>query len=159
MKHLLGLIFFVLSASASAESIYTVAGFQCDATKDILLLTYEGAYDREGESLVRNKQPDQWDLWTLFYSNQTIRKQCRLSDGEYELSISVYNTGSCPDCHGIWAKVTHGSKIVFNSGLHGFEGPPIQTVITRAIIKSHDAQPELTLHPWDEFVLINHLGE
>jgi len=156
MKHFLGLLLFALSAAANADqlmdSIYTVAGFQCDTANDLLLLTYDGAYGLEGENLVRYKKPDQWDLWSLYYAHQTIRKQCRLSDGEYELTISVYNTGSCPDCYGVWAKVTNGSKVVFNEGLHGFEGPPTQIVIARAIIKSHDAQPELTRFTWDDFV-------
>jgi hypothetical protein len=157
MKYFLGLFLSVLSATANADlsfvdSIYTVVGFQCDAANDILLLTYDGAYGLTGENLVRDKKPDQWDLWSLYYAHQTIRKQCRLSDGEYELSISVYNTGSCPDCYGIWAKVTHGSKVVLNEGLHGFEGPPTQTVIAQAVIKSHDVQPELTKLTWDDFV-------
>jgi hypothetical protein len=159
MKYFSGLILLVISALANADSIYTVVGYQCDTANDFLLLTYDGALGPEGEELVRNKKPDQWDLWSLYYSNRTIRKQCRLSDGEYELLISVYNTGSCPDCYGIWAKVANGSKVVFNAGLHGFEGPPTQNVITQAVIKSHDIEPELTLHPWDEFVLIKHLGE
>ena len=156
MKHFLGLILFTLSAAANADatldSIYAVAGFQCDAANDRLLLTYDGAYGLDGENLVRNKKPDQWDLWSLFYANQTIRKQCRLSDGEYALSFSVYNTGSCPDCYGIWAKVTNGGRVVFDEGLHGFEGPPSQTVIVHAVIKSHDAPPELTRFSWDDFV-------
>jgi hypothetical protein len=159
MKYYFGLLLYVLSATTNADSFYTVAGFQCDATNDNLQLTYDGAYGLAGENLVRNKKPDQWDLWSLYYSSATIHKQCRLSDGVYDLSLSVYRTGSCYDCYGIWAKVSNGSKVVFNSGLDGFEAPPTQIVITRAIIKSHDAKPELTLHPWDEFVLINHLGE
>jgi hypothetical protein len=159
MRFYLVLLLSLLSASANADSFYTVVGFQCDAANDVLLLTYDGAYDLAGETLVRNKKPDQWDLWTLYYAHQTIRKQCRLSDGEYELSISIYNTGSCYDCYGIWANVTHSGKLVFNEGLDGFEGPPTQTFIARAVIGSRDAQPELTRFPLDEFFMRASLGD
>ena len=154
MRYFCGLLLLVFSASVPADPtyIYTVAGFQCDPANDVLLLTYDGAYDLAGQNLVRDMKPDHWDLWTLYYSGKSIQKRCSLSDGDYELTLSLYNTGSCYDCYGFWAKVTNGGKLVFNEGLHGFEGPPAQIVITRAVIKSHNAQPELTRRSWDDFV-------
>jgi hypothetical protein len=159
VKYFFCLFLLVLSESALAETIFTVVGFQCDQTKDILVLTYDGAYDYAGEELVRNKKSNQWDLWSLYDNRKTIQQRCRLSDGDYDLSISIYSTGSCNECYGIWAKIMHGDKSVFNEGLDGFEGPPIQTVIVRAVIRSHDEKPELTRLSWDDFVERVHLPE
>jgi hypothetical protein len=156
MKYYFGLLLFLLSAPVSADqyNFYTVVGYQCNQARDMLELTYDGDYDIAGENLVRNKKQDQWDLWSLHFDKKPVRKQCNLSDGKYELTISTYSTGTCYSCFGIWAKVTNGDKVIFNEGLDGFEGPPTQTVISRALIKSHGAQPELTTLTWDEF--LNH---
>jgi hypothetical protein len=154
MKYFLGLLFLIFSTAGNAEPIYdtyTVVGFECNRAKDILLLTYDGAYDEAGKTMVRNMKPDQWDLWTLYYTNKTIQKQCHLSDGVYELTLSLYHSGTCEVCFGIWAKVIRGGKEIFSRGLDGFEGPPIQTVTARAVIKSHDAEPELTQFSLDDF--------
>jgi hypothetical protein len=152
VKFLFFIFLLALSESANADSIYTVVGFRCDQAKDALVLTYEGAYDHAGEELVKNKKPNQWDLWTLYEKRQTIQQRCSLSDGDYELSISTYSRGSCFDCFGIWVKVIRGNKLVFDKGLDGFEGPPAPAVIARAVIKSHNHQPELTMLSWDDFV-------
>ncbi|MBI5892034.1 MAG: hypothetical protein HZB47_15410 [Nitrosomonadales bacterium] len=162
MKYYFGLLLLLLTAPTHAGSmydIYTVVGFQCNQAKDILLLTYQGASGSAGESLVRGMKPDQWDLWSLYYGRNTIRKQCSLSDGKYELTLSLYRSGSCDICYGIWAKVTHDGRLEFSEGLDGFEGPPTQTVITRAVIKSHDLSPELTKLSWDDFIERVHLAE
>jgi hypothetical protein len=159
VKYFLSLLLLVLCGSANADSFYTVVGFQCDQTKDALVLTYEGAYDFAGEELVRHKKPNQWDLWTLYEKRQTVQQQCSLSDGQYELSISIYSRGSCYDCFGIWVKVIHGSKLVFDKGLDGFEGPPPPEVVARAIIKSKDRQPELTMLSWDDFITGTRIDE
>jgi hypothetical protein len=119
-----------------------------------LALTYVGDYDLAGENLVKNIKQDEWDLWSLYFDKNPVRKECNLSDGKYELTISTYGTGTCYSCFGIWAKVTKEDKVVFSEGLDGFEGPPTQTVISRALIKSHGVQPELTTITWEEF--LNH---
>jgi hypothetical protein len=62
-----------------------------------LIVKYEGAYDENGEKLLRNKGPNAWDPWDLLRTDlkneriigvKTVRKQCTLADGPYDVAIT-----------------------------------------------------------------------
>lgn len=143
MKKCFCFFLLVLSASVSADTFHEVVGFQCDKTKNVIVIDHHGAYNEEGEKLVEGMTKNQWDLWSLFEKNKIVNKVCVLSDGEYKVDISIYRRGSCHACPGIQVKVTKENQIVFNEELSGY-GPGNNKDITQVIIKSHDEKPEIT---------------
>ncbi|MHB1238485.1 MAG: hypothetical protein ACYCY7_13085 [Gallionella sp.] len=152
MTKMLFLLLLTMSATASADTVFEVVGFQCNQAKDNIIITHDGAYNEKGQSLVDNMKSNQWDLWTLFENHKTVHKQCDLSDGKYTVTISIYSKGSCHACPGFWVKASKDAKIVFDKGLDGYTpNDGASNVITKAVIKSRDEKPELTTTTWRGF--------
>jgi hypothetical protein len=62
-----------------------------------MVITYDGAYNEEGEAMVASKRKTQWDPWKLvtmkddgnhIASLKTVHRQCHLSDGAYDIAIT-----------------------------------------------------------------------
>src|SRR5512139_3391839 len=96
MKVLITSLLLITSISAYADSFYVLVGYICDVKGDQLLLTYDGAYNEEGEDMMAKKRDTQWDPWSLVTAKdddhigslKTIRGTCRLSDGTYKVAIT-----------------------------------------------------------------------
>ena len=152
MRKLFLFLLLAMTATASADTVYEIVGFQCNQEKDNIVITHDGAYNEKGENLVDKMKSNQWDLWTLFEDHKIVQKQCNLSDGKYTVTISIYRKGSCQACPGFWVKATKDAKIVFDKGLDGYAPDNGGSdVITKAVIKSHDEKPELTTTTWSGF--------
>ena len=52
-------------SDAHADYFRTLVGYECDVAANKIILTYLGAYNEAGDSLVQNKTDDQWDPWSL----------------------------------------------------------------------------------------------
>lgn len=152
MRLLAGCLLLLMPTFVCADTFHEVVGFQCDKSNDQIVITHEGAYNQKGESLVENMKDNQWDLWTLVEDNQTVHEQCRLSDGNYKIRISIYRAGSCDACPGLWVNVTNGATVVFNKGLDGSADDKNREAITKAIIKSHGGKYELSTTTWPTFL-------
>lgn len=97
MKHILVVAVILLSvASARADFLYKLVGYECDAEANAVILTYRGALNEAGEKMMHDKGPQQWDPWSLIVttedgnwveSQNIVRGQCRLQDGVYDITI------------------------------------------------------------------------
>ena len=165
MKLLATLLLLMTSTTAYADVFYVLVGYVCDIKNDQLLLTYDGAYNEDGEAMVVNKKKTQWDPWTLVTAKDddhigsvtTTRGKCRLSDGTYHIAIlpSPGNFNIQGRC-GAWmtasATVKKGNRIVhavprFESDCHDTDSP----IITRVTIKAKNTKAEVSTVPWNDF--------
>ena len=152
---------------AHADVFYVLAGYTCDTRNDRVLLTYDGAYNEAGKALVAGKTKTQWEPWSLITmandddhikSVKTVRGNCRLSDGIYQVAINAspgnFNIqGRC----GAW--ITAGATVKkrnrtiysisrFEKDCQDMDSP----VTTRVIIQAgKPAPPEVRTVKWDEF--------
>jgi hypothetical protein len=165
MRFFTFLLLMFASLSARADAFYVLVGYICDIKNDQLQITYDGAYSEQGEAMVAHKRKTQWNPWTLVTAKdenhigslKTIRHDCHLSDGVYNISISpspgnLNPNGRC----GAWmtasAKVTKGRKTVraisrFDNDCEDSDHP----IITRVTIKPGHAIAEVLTVPWNEF--------
>ena len=165
MKPLATVLLLITSLSAYADSFYVLVGYVCDNKQDQLIVTYDGAYNEEGEAMVANKRDTQWDPWNLVTAKdddhigslKTVKRKCRLSDGTYSIAITPspgnFNVqGRC----GAWmtasAIVRKGNRTVhavprFENDCHDSDSP----IITRVTIKPRTATAEVSTVRWNDF--------
>ena len=165
MKALITSLLLTTSISAYADSFYVLVGYVCDVKGDQLVLTYDGAYNEEGETMMAKKRDTQWDPWSLVTAKdkdhigslKTVRGSCRLSDGLYKVAITPspgnFNVqGRC----GAWmtasATITKGNKVIsqvprFESDCHDMDSP----ITTRVIVRAKKSAPEVKTLKWEEF--------
>jgi len=114
------------SASAKANGIYKLVGCECDAKGNAVVITYVGAYGDAGKKMMKNKGPQQWDLWKLIeltkdgnfiHSTKTVGGRCRLEDGTYDIRLGPLPgngnlQGMCGGHMAAWAEVRRGPDVV-----------------------------------------------
>jgi hypothetical protein len=112
--------------TANADTFDTLVGYNCDQKTDSLIVTYRGAYNDEGASLVLQKKPTEWSPGNLIASMKddnhigklrTIKATCKLRHSVYHLRIGPtpgnFNImGSCGASISAWVEVRRGKKIV-----------------------------------------------
>jgi hypothetical protein len=151
MKKLLALVLCMSSGLAHADWFYKLAGYTCDAKNNQLLLTYDGAYNEEGEAMLAHKTKTQWDPWSLvtttddgdhIKSRKTAHGSCKLSDGIYQVEIRpVPGNSNIQGRCGAWAtagaRVMKGNKAIYS--ISSFESDCLDTdtpVTTRVVIQA-----------------------
>lgn len=167
MKIFLAGLLCIAPMLAHADQFYVLVGYTCDIRNDRLLLTYDGAYNEDGEAMVAKKTKTQWEPWSLVTgtddgdhvkSLKTVHGSCRLSDGLYQVVISpspgnFYVQGSC----GAWmtaeAKVKKKNKIIyaiphFENNCHDMD-TPVTTGIT--IQPGKPVPAEVKTVQWNDF--------
>jgi hypothetical protein len=148
-----------------ADAFYVLVGYNCDTKSDQLLLTYDGAYDEDGEAMLKNKRKTQWDPWTLVSAKdedhigtlRTVHGKCRLSDGIYDIAVSPspgnFNVqGRC----GAWmtasATVKKGKRTVYSISRFDQDCLDMDSPITtRVTIRTGHVEPEVSTVKWDDF--------
>lgn len=167
-KTLLLAVVAVLSAtSARADFFYKLVGYQCDEKADVLVLTYRGGLNEAGKTMMKNKGPREWDPWKLIIkgkknrnliaSHKTVRGQCKLSDGLYDIAIgplpgNANLQGMCGGFMSARAEVKRDSKIILPR--HDFEFGDChvtQPVTTKITIQAGSKEPVIEKIPWDDF--------
>lgn len=165
MKLLTAALLLITSLSVHADSFYVLVGYVCDSKADQLVITYDGAYNEEGEAMVANKRNTQWDPWKLVTAKdddhigslKTVKRKCHLSDGTYSIAITPspgnFNVqGRC----GAWmtasAIVRKGNRTVhavprFENDCHDSDSP----IITRVTIKPRTAKAKVSTVRWNDF--------
>lgn len=168
MRLLLVLVVILSSAApASADFVYKLVGYECDAQQGAVVLTYRAALNDAGQKMLEKKGPRQWDPWALITktedgnlvrAQQTVHGQCTLPDGIYDITIGPApgNTNLQGMCGGFitaWAEVRRGGEIVF--ARQTFEHPDChaaEPVITKVVIGAGRGKPVVTKVPFEEFV-------
>lgn len=157
----------LLTSNAYADFFYKLVGYECDEKADAVVLTYTGAYNEDGEKMMKNKGPRQWDPWTLIVkdkknknliaSHKTIRGRCKLSDGIYDITIgplpgNANLQGKCGAFMSAWAEVRRGSEIILPRHMFEIGDCHItEPVTTKIIIEAGGKEPVVKKVPWDEF--------
>ena len=165
MKLPSALLLFIASMSLHADNFYVLVGYTCDNKNDQLLLTYDGAYNEDGEAMLKNKRKTQWDPWTLVTIKdddyighlKTVHGKCRLSDGTYDIVISPspgnFNVqGRCGAWMTAGAIVKKGKRTIysisrFDSDCHDMDSP----ITTKVTIRVGHAEPEVSTIKWENF--------
>jgi hypothetical protein len=127
------IILLAVSITAHADSFYNLIRYKCDLQHDHVIISYVGAYNEAGEDLIENKGEDAWEPWTLVDIDSSgeritklrvIKKQCRLSDGVYNVSIgpTPYTTninGRCGALMGMpgWVEIKKDDKVIIHRQL------------------------------------------
>jgi hypothetical protein len=125
MNRVVLLLLLLFSLPASADSFYVLAGYVCDQKADELRITYDGAYNEAGETMIASRSKTQWDPWQLVVAKddhhigslKIVRAKCRLSDGTYGIEIKPspgnFNVqGRCGAWMTAGAKITKGKMTV-----------------------------------------------
>ena len=167
MKVIPIIISILLSTSvAYADTFYKLVGYECNYKTGTITISYKGAYNEAGEFMLSNKSSQQWDPEELIAtmkdvdhigSLKTIKRQCKLKDGLYTISIGPApgNTniqGQCGAWITAWAEVRRGSKVVLPRYYFEAWCDDTQTPVTTSItIKAGNSKPIIKKIPWDEF--------
>jgi hypothetical protein len=164
MKYLISLLLILGSTQARADSFYVLVGFVCDRKADELRITYDGAYNEEGEAMLAGRSKTQWDPWQLVVAKyddhidslKTVHARCQLSDGAYKIELKPapgnFNIqGRCGAWMTAGAKVTKNGRAIysidrFDNDCHDTESP----IVTRVKIRPKK-EPVLVTVKWDEF--------
>ncbi|MDR0747602.1 MAG: hypothetical protein LBE89_06905 [Helicobacteraceae bacterium] len=160
---------------ANADWFYVLVGYECE--NDRLTLTYDGAYNEEGEIMVENKLDTQFDPWSLvtiedteehtrIIDTTTHKAECKLSDGAYQIELAPYPgnfniLGRCGAWMGAQAKVTKANATlydrVFVDDCHGYDNRDLwldgdrEIVITRVIFTPEEEKPRIIVTPTEDF--------
>jgi hypothetical protein len=151
-------LFITVGFPASADWFHKIIRYRCEPKANRLIVTYEGAYNEEGELLIRNKGADAWDPWELLRTDKkkeqiigakTIKKQCALADGKYIVAISGIYENSNPAGH-CGAHVT--AKVVILKAQRNVYATPFEgscdeifssTVTTEVVVTGNSMPPQI----------------
>lgn len=148
-----------------ADSFAALVGYVCDTDADELRLTYDGAYNQDGEMLLSLRSHTQWNPWDLTEAQdedhvgtlKTVRAQCRLTDGTYDIEIAPV-PGNMNVQRRCGATITASAR-VFKGGhqvysLDHFDNTcrdAASPIVTRVLLGPRRAVPEVTSVSWSEF--------
>lgn len=166
MKHLIVMAISLLAAPPTfADVFYKLVGYVCDTKSDSLIITYDGAYNEIGKSMVENKQKTQWDPWSLVTIDddshvrvrESINQRCMLSDGTYNIKIApipgnIDTQGRC----GAWitasVEITRNTRPVYT--IERFEQDCMDNesqIIYRATVRSSKKTVTVIRKEWSDF--------
>jgi len=114
------------SVSAHADSFYRLVGYDCDQKSDRLVISYKGAYNEAGQSMLEEKLSTEWAPESLIASMKDddhigelkiIKATCKLKHFTYQLRIGPtpgnFNIqGKCGAVVTAWVEVLKGGKVV-----------------------------------------------
>lgn len=155
----------LLPAPARADWFRTLVRYECDTAANALTVTYAGAYNEEGDTMIAQAGDDAWDPWSLLEIRddeqgtrveriKRVSRTCDLGTASYRVTLSgkpgnmdlIKRCGLAASAHVL---VEQGGATVFDSSLEGdcHDGQPI---ITRIEIVPGVA-PRVTRTPRDAF--------
>ena len=124
-RSILVILLLMVATPAHADWFHILVGYKCDTENNAVVLTYRGAYNEDGERMIKNKGPQEWDPWSLtktdgrgiFSRRKTVGGECQLKDGSYKIEIGPQpmNTninGRCGAAMTAWAEVWQGLKVI-----------------------------------------------
>ena len=129
MKYLVFLFaFFIFAENAKADYFQVAVKYSCDKANDTLSLKYVGAWNSEGDKLIQELGPDDWDPWNLYVKNKddgfmhatTAERTCTLSSGAYHITVrpspEIWTAqGECGGDYSAWAMIKKDTNILFRS--------------------------------------------
>ena len=155
------------TASAYADGFYKLVGYTCDAKANAVIITYAAALGEAGKKMTKNKNPRQWDPWSLIETTKDknsirltrpVHGQCKLEDGIYSIKLgplpgNANLQGMCGGHMAAWAEVRRGSDVVLprhdlESGDCHYSGLPVTVKI---VIEAGGKKPVIQTVPWKVF--------
>jgi hypothetical protein len=126
MRRYLAIIALGLFApAAQADWFHTLVGYKCNPATDRLVIYYVGAYNEAGEKMVKNRNGQEWEPWSLVTMKdddhigdlKTVERTCELPHGKYKLRIgpspgNANIQGSCGAQMSAWVEVIRDDAIV-----------------------------------------------
>jgi len=156
----------MLSTSVHADWFHKLVGYKCDTKRDVIILTYVGAYNEAGEDMIKTKNSQQWDPWSLIETMRdddhigtlkTVQGQCNLKSGRYIILIgptpgNANIQGRCGAHIAAWASVRRGTMVVlppyeFEGDCHDIEKP----ITTELVVQAGAKKPLVKTLSWNEF--------
>jgi hypothetical protein len=118
---------FVPTTWAGADDFYKLVRYQCSPQSNRLSVSYDGAYDDAGRAMVESAGPDAWDTEDLVIldrkierrtGHKTIRRQCVLSSGAYDIVIEGFfwnadPAGECGYATTAFLRIVNNGKNVY----------------------------------------------
>ncbi|GAB3252643.1 hypothetical protein [Chitinimonas naiadis] len=150
--------------SAQAATPYKLVGYKCDRALDELVLSYYLSPDPP-KADTGNPSEGAWDPWSLVTAKdnthigdlQTVERQCRLSDGLYQVVVgpepgNYDKKARCGDWMTAWSKISQGARVIseprsFETGCQATNGQ----VVTRLVIKGGNKKPVVKTVPYEKF--------
>jgi hypothetical protein len=163
LRSALVLASITLSLKVYADSFYVAVQFECNKAEGFVAVNYLGAYNEEGEAMMRRLGEDGINPWKLveviddrITKMSTVRKECELSDGSYvvEIGPSPGNgniQGRCGAQMSAWATFHKGNKLLLRTGFEGDCHDVESPITTKALWRSGAKEPEISDMPYDEF--------
>lgn len=164
LRYAIATMLVLACAGAQAATPYKLVGYKCDRAQDELVLSYYLSPDKpKGDA--DSPSEAAWDPWTLVTAKddthigdlQTVERQCRLSDGLYQVMVgpepgNYDKKARCGDWMTAWSKVSQGAKVI--SAARSFENAcqdPKGQVLTRLVIKGGGKKPVVKTVPVEKF--------
>jgi hypothetical protein len=164
-RYLAALAVLLFTRSASADVFYKLVGYQCEPEKDRIVISYRGAYNEEGEAMVKNKRPEEWQPESLIKSMrddnhigelETVHRTCKLKDGVYTVSIGTspgnFNIqGRCGAHFSAWVEIVRGEQEILPHLEFEADCHVTAPVTTRVVVEAGGKEPSRVETPYDEF--------
>jgi hypothetical protein len=163
-RALLVLVSGLLPLVAHADSFTHLVGYQCDARRNELVVTYRGAWNEAGEAMLAAKTATEWDPLNLataidddhYGPSRVVEARCILRKAVYRvrLGASPQNTRMDVRCGleiGAWVEVATGrDRTPFR---HEFARScdSDDLVVTRLVFRPGVHEPVTTSVEHDEF--------
>lgn len=135
MRRIILFMMLFIAPPVFADWFHTLARYECDQAADTLLISYVGAYNEEGDTLLAKAGENEWNPWKLLEVQdddkgtrvtgiKSIERSCKLSDGVYEVVISgepgnINILGRCGSQATASVKITKDKNSVYSGSFEG----------------------------------------
>ena len=155
----------IAPSTASADWFHKLVRYRCDKANNTLIVSYVGAYNKEGEALLAGAGKDDWDPWQLLKMHdgkegsrvmavKTERRVCQLQNRVYKVAITGepgnWNLGGrCGANASAMVKIESNGKSVYRGYFEG-DCHGAASILTEIEVKP-GSEPQLKVTPNDEF--------
>lgn len=145
----LGTVIGLLPSIAWADHLEQTVAVTCDLTAHQLVIEHHGAYNQEGDRLLQNLGPHQWDIGHLIGTptgKEAVSQTCQLGQTQYHVNIVGVSWGGYGQEQTAHITVTAGQRTLFNRDLQGTTFTTgSRPVITKIVFTDAFSVPDISI--------------
>lgn len=143
----------IAPSAAWADHFEQVVSFECDQAANRLIIDHKGAYNEDGDLLVKGIGDDQWNIRTLMIDpdaegvprgTQKIERSCKLQGSSYDVTISGITWGRYGQDESAHITIRADKTTLFDSDLQGSPFLDPNPVISRIVVSIDGGKPHVS---------------
>ena len=147
------------SSVAWADHLEQTVSFQCDQAANRLVIEHHGAFNEDGDRLVKDLRQNEWNIRTFLPRDKggtaetwkTVERSCKLRGGVYEVTISGVAWDKYGGDQSAHITIIKGKATLFDGDLDGSPFSGWSPIVTCIVVSDETVKPQVSTTAVDGF--------